>query len=439
MTFVRPAIGGTRAFDAMEPLAFALLAAETPAGVELELFDERLEEVPIDRPTDLVALTIETYTARRAYQLARAFRRRGVPVVAGGYHPTFLPEEALAHVDAVVLGDAEGLWPRLLADFAAGNLQSRYRQSGQPSLAGLRFDRRVFAGKRYQPVLPVQYGRGCRYACDFCSIHAFYGTSVRQRPVGEVVDEIRAAGRRFVLLVDDNLFVDAEKARELFAALLPLGVRWGCQVSIDVARDPALLAAMAESGCIAALVGFESLDDGNLRQMKKRWNLLGGDYSQAVARFAEHGIMVYGSFIFGYDEDDRCVFERTVEFALDSRLFLANLSALTPMPATRLYARLEREGRLLSDPWWLDPGYRYGDIVFEPARMSAAELAAGCNRARRAFYRYGSLWKRAWQWRANCRSPERLGIFLGANWLSRRELSTKVGRPLGGPELEEAA
>nr|MBA3534429.1 radical SAM protein [Ardenticatenales bacterium] len=333
-----------------------------------------------------------------------------------------------------VLGDAEGQWEQVIEDARRGALQRLYRQPGQPSLQGLRFDRRIFAGKPYRPVAPVQYGRGCRFACDFCSIHAFYGFSLRQRPVAEVVAEIEALGRRFILLVDDNLFVDLPRAEELFRALIPLNIRWGCQVSIDVARDEALLALMARSGCVAALIGFESLDEENLRQMKKGWNLKHGDYATAIRRFQAEGIMIYGSFIFGYDHDGPDVFDRIVEFALDSRLFLVNFSALTPTPGSRLYDRLRAEGRLRYERWWLDPTYRYGEATYHPARMSAEELTEGCLRARQAFYGYGSIARRALEPRTNCRSLAHLAVFLGANMISRRELQSKLGRALGSAE-----
>ncbi|HSH75281.1 MAG TPA: radical SAM protein, partial [Longimicrobiales bacterium] len=273
IVFVRPNLRDTRSSDAMEPLSFAILNALTPPHAETALFDERLEAIPLDVSADVVAITVETYTARRAYQIADSFRARGIPVVMGGYHPTFLPDEALEHADAVVLGDAEELWPQLLEDLSSGSLRRRYEQPSFPTLGGLVPDRSIFSGKRYAPISLVQYGRGCRYACDFCSIRAFYGSSLRQRPVSEVVAEIEMAERKHVFLVDDNIFVDVDKAKELFRALIPLKILWSCQVSIDVTRDPELVELMRRSGCVSALIGFESLEPRNLEQMRKRWNL----------------------------------------------------------------------------------------------------------------------------------------------------------------------
>jgi radical SAM superfamily enzyme YgiQ (UPF0313 family) len=434
VAFIRPHLFDTRSADALEPLVFAVLAGLTPPDVDLVLHDERLAPVPLDDDVDLVALTVETYTARRAYQIARHYRSRGIPVVVGGYHPSFLPDEALLYADAVVIGDAEAIWRNLLDDCRRGRLRPIYRAEQSPALDGVAIDRRLFHGKRYPPVAAVQYGRGCRYACDFCSIHAFYGSAVRHRPAAEVVAEIETIGRRNVLLVDDNLFIDRPRARELFLALKPLGVTWGCQVTVDVADDPELLDLMASSGCIAALIGFESLDPQNLRQMNKGWALRHRTYQSAIQRFHDRGIMIYGSFIFGYDHDTRDSIGRTIDFALESKLFLVNFSPLTPTPGSRLYSRLRAEGRLLYDRWWLDPRYRYGATTYRPRHLTPDELTDLTIRARTAFYGYGSIAKRALNFQSNTRTFRHLGLFLSANLVSRREISSKLGRPLGGSD-----
>ena len=431
VTFIRPSIMGGRAHDAMEPLAFAVLAGLTPQDVAVDFFDERLEEIPADHETDLVALTVETYTARRAYQIASAYRRRGIPVVMGGYHASFLPDEALQFADAVVINDAEAVWQDVVRDARHRKLRKTYQSRQLPALAGVKFDRRIFRGKRYRLAAPVQYGRGCKYACDFCSIHAFYGSSLRQRPLAEVAAEIEALDRRFILLVDDNLFVDRAKAEDLFRTLAPLKIKWGCQVSIDIARDDRLLDLMEHSGCIAALVGFESLDPSNLAQMNKKWNLRHGDYASAIRRFRDRGIMIYGSFIFGYDHDTADTFERTAEFAVGAKLFLVNFSALTPTPGSKLYDRLRDEGRLIYDRWWLDPEYRYGQATYHPRLMTADELTAGCLLARRRFYSARSIIQRAADVSANARSVSRLGVYALANVISKRELNQKLGHRLG--------
>jgi radical SAM superfamily enzyme YgiQ (UPF0313 family) len=431
ITFVRPNLYDLRSTDAMEPLCFAVLKRLTPTDVETVLHDERLAPIPFDEPTDLAALTVETYTARRAYQIAAEYRRRGVKVVMGGYHPTFLPDEALCHADAVVQGDAEGIWQQVVADARQSRLKRLYRQDEYPALGGITPDRSIFEGKRYAPIGLVQYGRGCKFNCDFCSISAFYGSNLRQRPVSEVVQEIEKLNRRHVFFVDDNIFVNVDKARELFEALIPLNIRWSCQVSIDVAKDPSLIKLMAKSGCVTALIGFESLDPDNLRQMRKGWNLKFGGYESAIKQFQDAGIMIYGTFVFGYDQDTPDAFEDAVEFAIRHKLWLANFNPLTPTPGAPLFTRLIRENRLIHDKWWLDPNYRYGEATYHPKGMTADELTSGCFRSRRAFNTTGSIVRRLFDLRTNLRSPYRAWIYLLSNLISRREIHSKQGMPLG--------
>ena len=416
----------------MEPLCFAILKSLTPPDVAADLFDERLEPLPFDIDTDLIAMTVETYTARRAYQVADRYRQRGIPVVMGGYHPTFLPDEALEHADAVVRGDAEGIWERVVADARAGRLQRCYESPEFPPLDGPLPDRSIFLGKRYAPVGLVQFGRGCRFNCTFCSIRAFYGNNLRQRPIDHVVEDIRQTGRRHIFIVDDNLFVDRDTAYALFEALVPLNISWSCQVSIDIARDAELVQLMRRSGCISALIGFESLNQDSLRQLKKHWNTKWQSYDDAIDVFRRAGIMLYGTFIFGCDSDSPEAFGETVAFALRNKFVLANFNPLTPTPGAPLYDELLAEGRLLHDRWWLDPEFGYGDATFAPRGMTAQELTAGCFAARKEFNTARSIVSRMFDLQANCRSPFRAGVYLTANLKSRREILRKQGRRLGG-------
>lgn len=420
-----------RSSDAMQPLVFAILRGLTPPAIETVLYDERLEQIPLDADADLVAITVETYTAQRAYQIADAFRQRNIPVVMGGYHPSFLPEEALLHADAVVIGDAENVWTQLLNDLGSTGLKSIYRQETQPSLDGVVFDRSIFDGKRYTPLTPVQFGRGCKFACDFCSINAFYGRRQRHRPVNEVIDEIRALGKRHIFLVDDNLFNDLDAARSLFKAMIPLKISWSCQVSIDISDHPDIIALMKKSGCLTALIGFESLNGNNLAQMKKKWNLKYGGYTKAINRFYEAGIMLYGTFIFGYDHDTAASFGETLEFALKNHFFLGNFNPLTPTPGAQLYDRLAKEDRLLRQKWWLDPTYRYGEAIYQPKNMTAQQLTEGCFAVRKAFNAYHNILRRALGRRQNWHNPYHMFLYLGANVISRREILSKQGRLLG--------
>ena len=421
----------------MEPSCFAILKSRTPPDVETNLFDERLEEIPLDVSTDLVAMTVETYTARRSYQIATEFRRRGVPVVMGGYHPTFLPDEALQFADSVVCGDAEGIWERVVEDARRNRLQPLYQRDDLPPLGGLQPDRSIFQGKRYAPVTLLQYGRGCRYNCDFCSIRAFYGGNLRQRPIDELVEEIKGVGRKNVILVDDNIFVDIPKAKALFEALIPLKIRWSCQASIDVTRDRELVRLMKRSGCMVVLIGFESLEPANLQQMNKGWNLRGGDYASSIRVLHDAGIMIYGTFVFGYDHDTAESFDAAVDFAIKHRLYLANFNPLTPTPRAPLYDRLKREGRMIHDKWWLSPDFRYGHATFRPRGMTADELREGCYRARTKFNTLRSIARRALDPHANLRDPYQAGLYLLSNVISRREIHAKQDSQLGSATLLE--
>jgi len=435
VTFIRPNLYDDRSSDAMEPLCFAILKSLTPDDIETVFYDERLEPIPVDEDTDLVAMTVETYTARRAYKIAAEYRRRGIPVVMGGYHPTFLPDEGLEHADAVVKGDAEGIWEQVLADARNGGLKQIYESAAFPDLAGVMPDRSIFDGKKYTPMGLVQYGRGCKFNCSFCSIRAFYGANLRQRPVEEVVEDIKRTGKRHIFIVDDNIFVDVSKARELFEALVPLHIKWSCQVSIDVARDPDLVDLMARSGCISALIGFESLQPDSLKEIKKGWNVKWQSYDESIAVFQNAGIMIYGTFVFGCDHDTVDDFDTAVEFSIRHKFVLANFNPLTPTPGAVLFDRMRAEGRLLHDKWWLDPDFKYGDATLRPLGMTADDLTRGCFDARRQFNTVGSILSRLYDRRTNSRSLFRAGVYMLANLISRREIYRKQQRELGQAQL----
>lgn len=431
LTLLRPNIGDWRSTDALPPLGLAALAARTPADVAIRFLDDANEVLPEDDRPDLLAMSVETFTARRAYQIADAYRARGVPVVMGGYHATLLPDEVARHADSLVIGDAEGAWETLLDDFRGGRLQARYHGDHTRPLDDVAFDRSLFAGRKYAPVAPVQFSRGCRFACDFCSIRGFYRDSLRMRPVAHVLREIEALDRRqLIFFVDDNLFSTREQLDALLAGLTPLERRWSCQISIDVARDDALLDRLTAAGCIFALIGFESLSEANLKQMGKGWNRVAGDYRDVVRRFHARGMAVYGTFVFGYDDDTLDDIRRSLDFALEARLEIANFNPLTPTPGSPLYARLEQEGRLLSPQWWLDPAFRYGDPIFVPRNMEPQAFAAACYQAKRDFYGIGSIARRVFGTDAGL-APFRTGMVLLANLISRREVRRKQARYLG--------
>ncbi len=431
ITFIRPHLTAIHAADALEPLVFGVLAKLTPPDIELALYDDRIESIPYDEPTDLVAITVETFTAKRAYQIAAQYRQRGVPVVMGGYHPTLMPGEAGQYADAIAIGDAETTWPRIVEDARTGKLQRVYQSTPDLAVEGVAPRRSIFASKKYGALRIVQFGRGCRFACDFCSIHAFYGRSMPRRCLEDLLAEMDELRGQYVFFADDNLFTDKEQAEALFKALKSYKIHWACQISLDIVQNPHLLDLMGESGCVGALIGFESLDQANLVQMKKMWNTKQGDYAEALAEIYKRGIMVFGSFVFGYDSDTTAAFDRTLDFAMKSKLALAQFNSLIPMPATPIYHRLKQENRLIFERWWLDDDYRYGETIFKPKNMTPDELRDGIIRLRREFNTYAAIAGRMFEPRSNARSLYHLFAFLAINLVTKKEIRNKQGEALG--------
>lgn len=431
ITLIRPNMGNYRSNDALPPLSIAILAARTPAEIELRFYDDRIETIPEDDSPDLVAFSVETFTALRAYEIAKKYRNRGIPVVMGGYHPTLMSEEVLEHADTIVIGDAEGCWEQILQDFQNGKLQQRYSGGNAHALNDYRIDRTIFKGKKYIPVELVQYSRGCRFTCEFCSIDAFYQNTVRVRPVEDVVEEISALdSKKLLFFVDDNLFSSKKELNALLNALTPMKRKWSCQISIDAARDESLLDRLAASGCIFVLIGFESLSEENLKQMGKSWNRVSGDYLDIVKKFHRRGIAVYGTFVFGYDHDTPELIDQSLKFALDAKLEIANFNPLTPTPGSALYDRLKKEGRLIHERWWQDPSYRYGDAIFSPKGMAPEVFAEKCFEAKERFYGWDSIVRRLLLSDAKF-NLFRFAMVALANVVSRKEVHQKQHRHLG--------
>ena len=403
-----------------------------------------MEVVPFDEPTDLVALSVETYTAKRAYQIASEYRRRGVPVVMGGFHASLCPDEVARFAEAVVVGEAEALWPEVLDDVRHGRPRKLYRQEGRTSLRGVAPDRRIFQGKRYLPVALVEAGRGCHFRCDFCAVQTVFGASQTRRPADEVVAEVAGAarGKGLVFFVDDNITSNLEEAEELYRALAPLGIRWVSQASINAAHDEERLELLVASGCQGVLIGFESLDPRNLAAMNKRFNTMRGGYEVALANLRRYGLRLYGTFIVGYDWDEPGGSAAAVAFAREHGFYIAAFNHLTPFPGTALYRRLEAEGRLLYDAWWLDDRYSYNVVPFRPERMTAEEVERDCVEARRAFYSWPSIARRAFD------PVDRANAFMFRNFflinaLHRADVTGRNHYPLGdeawqGPLVEAA-
>ena len=372
------------------PLSLPLLAGFTPRDVDVRLIDENVEKTDTDIPADWVAISCMTASAPRAYEIADAFRRRGIPVVMGGIHPSVMPDEASAHADAVVVGEAEPVWQEILQDLAGNRLKSRYENFGLADLEGLPLPRRdLLRGERYLTINVVQTARGCPNGCTFCSVSSVFGRRYRFRPIAEVVEEVRSL-RGWIGFVDDNIVGHSRRARELFEALIPLKIRWVGQGDLSMARDPELMALAARSGCQAMYVGLESLSPENLRAVSKRPNV-GLDMGEAVNKIHKAGIEIIGSFVLGLDGDDKGVFKRTAEFAKAHKLVAAQFSVLTPFPGTVVRQELEQEGRITDCDW---SHYTMSNVAFTPRHMTAQELQEGQKLTYQSFYSIQSILKR---------------------------------------------
>jgi radical SAM superfamily enzyme YgiQ (UPF0313 family) len=438
LTLIHPCVGrwaGDKRYIRswqMEPLAPAVLAGLTPAGVNIRFYDDRLESIPFDEATDVVAISIETYTARRAYQIATEYRQRGVTVVLGGFHATLCPDEASLYADAVIIGEAEGQWETVLDDARHGTLQQFYHQEHRPDLSLTRLDRGIFAGKRYLPITLIEAGRGCHFRCEFCAVQSYFDATQTRRPVDHILEEVEQTRKRgnFYFFVDDNITSNFDEGKELYRQLAKHKIRWVSQASINAAHDEEFLDLIARSGCEGLLIGFESLERETLRMMKKKFNTMGGGYEVALENLRRYNIRLYSTFVFGYDHDTAKTFDDTVEFANRHRFYMAAFNHLTPFPGTPLYERLKSEGKLLYDAWWLDPSYTYNKIPFKPALLEPEELQELCIKARAQFYSVPSILRRFADPvnRSNAFMTRQFPLI---NFMMRREVYQRNDLPLG--------
>jgi radical SAM superfamily enzyme YgiQ (UPF0313 family) len=367
-------------------------AAAMPPWVETRILDEDVEPIDFDIDADLIGISFMTYNAPRAYEIADRFRQQGMPVIFGGFHPTFLPDEAIEHADAVCIGEAEYNVPRMMEDFAAGRLQQFYR-SELVDLAGLPVaDRRLIRKQAYMTPDVLQATRGCPNGCKFCSIASFHRRAIRTRPVEEVLEELRTLGRH-VVFMDDNIIADRDYALELFSAMIPLGKKWFSQCGIGVAYDEGLLRLASQSGCRGLFIGFETLSQESLNNWRKDGARV-RDYVRLVHKLHGVGIGVYAGFVFGSDRDTPRVFETTLEFLGEAKLDALQATRLTPFPGTPLFDEMDRKGRIFDKNW---AHYDFFNVVFEPRHMSPETLDRGTAWVLRQFYSRRRVAQRLWQ------------------------------------------
>jgi radical SAM superfamily enzyme YgiQ (UPF0313 family) len=416
-------------------LALTSFAATTPDHWKVSYWDENLLDgrPPFEPMPEVVGITVHLTFARRAFELAGWYRQRGSKVILGGLHVMSCPEECAPHADALALGDGVQLWPRILADVAAGRLEARYSAFFDNDYREDPAPRRSLVPRRsFLTTTSLIATRGCHNRCGFCYL-ATEGLRVpyRMRDPAQIAAEFEAGGEPYGVFLDNNLGSKPDYLRTLCAALRPLQKIWSAAVSIDVTDNAVLVRDMALSGCTGVFVGFESLTDQNLADARKK-TPLAADYARRVRILHDNGIQVNGSFVLGFDHDGKDVFERTAEWVEQNRLECATLHILTPYPGTPLFRQMEAAGRLLHRDWGL---YDTGHAVFRPARMSPEELEQGYGWTYERLFTHASIWRRRPEdWRA---APAYLAmsyLYKRSNrlwhFLIRHHLVHAVWRPL---------
>jgi radical SAM superfamily enzyme YgiQ (UPF0313 family) len=386
---------------AIPPLNLAMIAAYTPDHYEIEIVDEAVEELDLEAKADLVGITCMTPLAPRAYEIATHFRSRDIPVVMGGIHASYMPEEALRYVDCVVGGEAEETWPKVLADFEQGRMQRHYKAEGLPDITNLKMPRRdLLRGKYF--VETVQTGRGCPINCNFCSVTAFNGARYRLRSTDNIIEEIKRIKSKRIFIVDDNIVGAGNKymnrARELFGRLKECGKEWGAQTCLNIVEHPDVLKLAREAGCRGLLIGFESIDADALAHMHKPVNLRPNtkNFSEAIRKIHDHGLAIVGCFIFGADTQDKDVFRRTVDFALANNIDAIQMTLETPLPGTAFYRQIVAEDRLLLTDYPRDwKHYNIVEPVFQMKNFTPREAYENLLGAYREVSSLGSSLKRA--------------------------------------------
>jgi radical SAM superfamily enzyme YgiQ (UPF0313 family) len=382
------------------------LASFVPSHWTVLHVDEAVTPIDFNVKADLVAMTFHTPSAPHAFEVAARFRQRGVTVVMGGPHVTLLPDEAQTHADVVFVGEAESDWPRFLAEFETGHYSKRYCCLEPPALDQAPVSRHDLFHRRDHAAGVLFATRGCVYRCDFCTIAVMYKSRIRKRPVEAVAQEYASFRGKVVILWDDNIAGDIPYAKALFRAFTPHRKWWSSQASIRAADDDEFLDMAARSGCKQLFIGLESVSQASLNEVSKTFNRV-EEYSRAVERIHSYGIAVQAGIVFGFDHDTEVVFEETLEFLEESGVQNATFNILTPFPGTRLYKRLESEGRILTRDW-----SKYNsrtDVVFQPRLLSPEALLEGYRYANKRFYSLGSIYRRL------SRSPVQLAWTLPLN------------------------
>lgn len=361
-------------------LGLLILAALTPEEHEIRIIDENIEEVDFNERFDLVCISIITQTATRAYYLGDKFRQHDCKVIIGGIHATLMPEEAIEHADSVVIGEGEAVWDTILQDVANGRLRKYYKPDGYYDLRKSpvpRYD--LLDVERYKMVW-IQTSRGCPHDCEFCAASKVFGLKYRHKSVDQIITEIEYVidiwGNYQINFADDNIFVNKKYAMDLLDRIAPLRIRWAASTDVSIGYDEEFLEKLRRSGCTVLLIGFESINEENLKGLNRNdWKRRRvKDYPKLIQRIQSHGIGIMGAFIVGFDNDKESVFDDLANFILDNNLYASQIAVLTPLPGTRLRERLSSEKRLLESTW---DKYTFLDVNYVPKYLTADELEAG--------------------------------------------------------------
>lgn len=427
----------------MEPLQLGILAALTPPDVDVVMYDDRLEPIPYDEPTDLVAITVETFTARRSYEIAAEYRKRGIKVLMGGMHIKLLPEEAMEYSDSVMIGDGEDKWGEMIDDLRKGTLKKVYECAPVTCpQKGVITRRDIYEGKKYLPVSLLQFSRGCRYNCKYCASSVYFNCHHYTRDVEEVVQEIKSQKRKLLFFVDDNIVADRTKAKELFRALIPLKIRWVSQGSIDMLEDDEMMRLIVKSGCLGFVIGFESIKPESIDNMHKGVNkkFVRNQYAEAIEKLRHYGLQTWAAFTIGHDTDTLESIEATYQFAKKNKFTFAAYNILMPYPGTELYDQLAKEGRLLYDgKWWLHEQYKFNYCAFVPKNMTPDELTEAGFNCRARYNSLGTILYRLFEPRTNLRNPIRFFAYIAYNPVFKKEVFEKQGMTFGCKEKDEEA
>ena len=423
----------------MEPLQLGIIAAMIPDDIEVVLYDDRMEKIPFDEHIDIAMITVETFTAKRAYEISAEYKKRGVKVVMGGVQAMLIPDEVMEHCDSIIIGDMETIIDEFIADLRKNKLKKLYK--GTPARIPqdkILTRRDLFKGKNYLPLTLMQFSRGCVHNCNYCAVSKYFDRQHYCRNIEEVVEEIKSQDRKLIFFVDDNLIANKPKIKEFLKAIIPLKIKWVSQGSMDMLYDDELMELVVKSGGLAFVIGFESISEASLDCMKKNVNksLKFKDkfdkYAWEVERLRYWGMQTWGSFTIGHDTDTSETIKATLDFAMQSKFAFAAFNVLMPYPNTPLYNQLKEENRLLyGGKWWLHPDYKFNYAAFKPKNMSSDELTELGMYCRKKFNSLSSLIYRSLEPRTNMSSLYRFMLYWFYTPIFKKEVFKKHGMFFG--------